>query len=119
MSKHRTQTSYQDIGRTPGRRTPPAPRPPASPPERHGDRRSGDDGDDDAARKFLTGPAVCSRYAVSDMTIWRWLADPELHFPQPAMRVLGRRYWLESDLRKWERGRGDATVSRHVVATPA
>jgi hypothetical protein len=39
------------------------------------------------------------------MTLWRWLRDALLAFPQPAMRVKDRRYWLEMDLVKWERAR--------------
>jgi len=54
-------------------------------------------------RRYLTGPQVCARYAISDVGLWRWLKDPELGFPQPAMRVRERRYWLEDDLIGWER----------------
>jgi predicted DNA-binding transcriptional regulator AlpA len=55
------------------------------------------------APKYLTGPQTCRRYGVSDMTIWRWLHDDDIGFPQPALRVRERRYWLESDLVAWER----------------
>jgi len=33
---------------------------------------------------------------VSDMTLWRWLADPELGFPKPIV-VRRRRYWRRSE----------------------
>jgi predicted DNA-binding transcriptional regulator AlpA len=82
-----------------------------SPDQRYGDRSSGDD---DAAR-YLTGPQLCARYSISDMTLWRWLQDAEIGFPRPAMRVRERRYWLESDLVAWERTqlpRGDDFVSK-------
>jgi hypothetical protein len=46
---------------------------------------------------------VCARYSITDMSLWRWLRDAELRFPQPALRVKDRRYWLESDLITWER----------------
>jgi predicted DNA-binding transcriptional regulator AlpA len=46
---------------------------------------------------------VRERYGISDVALWRWLRDPKLKFPQPAMRVLDRRYWLEEDLIAWER----------------
>jgi predicted DNA-binding transcriptional regulator AlpA len=72
------------------------------PPSRHGDRGAGDD-DDQARRRFLTGPQVCARYGISDMGIWRWLRDPELGFPQPALRIKDRRYWDEAELVTWER----------------
>jgi predicted DNA-binding transcriptional regulator AlpA len=55
--------------------------------------------------RYLTGPQVCRRYSVSDMAIWRWLQNPELGFPRPAMVVNNRRFWLESDLVRWERQR--------------
>jgi predicted DNA-binding transcriptional regulator AlpA len=56
-------------------------------------------------RQFLTGPQVCARYSITDMSLWRWLKDPEIAFPQPAMVVKERRYWLEEDLVVWERAR--------------
>ena len=53
-------------------------------------------------RKFLTGPQVCARYAITDMSLWRWLHDPELGFPQPSLIVQRRRFWDENILRAWE-----------------
>ncbi len=35
------------------------------------------------------------------MTIFRWLADPRLSFPQP-IRINGRRYWRIADLQAFE-----------------
>ena len=75
---------------------------PASPHQRHGDRENPDTADD-PPRRFLTGPQVCSRYSITDMSLWRWLKDPTIGFPQPTMRVKDRRYWLEADLIAWER----------------
>jgi predicted DNA-binding transcriptional regulator AlpA len=69
--------------------------------QRHADRRSTDD--PVSPRQYLTGPMVCARYSITDMSLWRWLHDAELRFPQPALRVKDRRYWLESDLITWER----------------
>ena len=66
-------------------------------------------------RRFLTGPQVCSRYSITDMSLWRWLKDPTIGFPQPTMRVKDRRYWLEADLIAWERTqlpRGEDTNRR-------
>lgn len=46
---------------------------------------------------------VRARYGgVSDMTLWRWLHDEELGFPQP-IRINGRRFWSEERLAAWER----------------
>jgi hypothetical protein len=49
------------------------------------------------------------------MSLWRWLKDPTIGFPQPTMRVKDRRYWLEADLIAWERTqlpRGEDTNRR-------
>ena len=43
-------------------------------------------------RIHLTGPQVCARYSITDMSPWRWLQDRDLGFPQPALRVRERRY---------------------------
>jgi predicted DNA-binding transcriptional regulator AlpA len=120
MSKRKPQTPYAHIGRAHRERRLQVPRLPTSPPERHGDRWSGDDGDDDAARKFLTGPQVCLRYAITDMSLWRWLRDPALNFPPPAMRIRDRRYWLLTDLLAWERGQlqGEVAVDCDAAAPP-
>jgi predicted DNA-binding transcriptional regulator AlpA len=36
------------------------------------------------------------------MTLWRWLKNTELKFPQP-MHIGRLRYWRVSDLVEWER----------------
>ena len=42
--------------------------------------------------------AMCG--GVSDMSIWRWLKEPALHFPKPV--YIGRhRYWRETEVRAW------------------
>jgi predicted DNA-binding transcriptional regulator AlpA len=69
-------------------------------------------------RRYLTGPAVWKRYGISDVGLWRWLRDPEINFPQPALRIRDRRYWLESDLIRWERAqlpRGDDAKRRKAA----
>jgi predicted DNA-binding transcriptional regulator AlpA len=35
------------------------------------------------------------------MTLWRWLQDEELKFPNPIL-IKGRRYWRWSDLDAWD-----------------
>ena len=76
----------------------------AGPRARQGDRASGDsDADTNGTlRKFLTGPQVCERYSISDMSLWRWLQDASLRFPPPTFVVRGRRFWDEEILRTWE-----------------
>ena len=34
---------------------------------------------------------------VSDMSLWRWLNDPDLGFPRP-IKIGNRRYWREGDI---------------------
>src|SRR6516164_6507993 len=95
--------------------TPPGHQLSASPHQRHGGRENPDTADD-PPRRFLTGPQVCSRYSITDMGLWRWLKDPTIGFPQPAMRVKDRRYWLEADLIAWERGRaGVCTMTNPFI----
>jgi predicted DNA-binding transcriptional regulator AlpA len=65
---------------------------------------------------------VKARYGdVSDMTLWRWLHDEELRFPQP-VRINGRRLWSEDALAAWERSRGmqgpNAELEEPAVAAP-
>ncbi|WP_419828926.1 helix-turn-helix transcriptional regulator [Methylobacterium sp.] len=50
---------------------------------------------------MLPAAQVMARYQVSDMTIFRWLADPKLGFPQP-IRINGRRYWRLAELQAFE-----------------
>ena len=65
----------------------------------------------DAAEQFLPARQVWERYGVTQMSLWRWLRDPELKFPQP-IRIGRFRYWRLSDLIEWERSRvGTATTA--------
>ena len=37
---------------------------------------------------------------VSDMSLWRWLHNPAMNFPQPRY-IAQRRYWRETDVLDW------------------
>jgi len=37
---------------------------------------------------------------VSDMTLWRWLNDRDMNFPEPVY-IQKRRYWREAELGEW------------------
>jgi predicted DNA-binding transcriptional regulator AlpA len=50
---------------------------------------------------FLTGPQVQARFQKSHVTIWRWIRDAELGFPQP-IKINRLNYWRLSDLEAWE-----------------
>jgi len=41
---------------------------------------------------------------ISDMTLWRWLNDPELEFPKPVY-IGKRRYWREAEMGNWLKAR--------------
>lgn len=41
---------------------------------------------------------------ISDMTLWRWLKDSDLCFPQP-VTIRGRRYWERSKFNAWKTAR--------------
>lgn len=55
----------------------------------------------EADKTFLTGPQVQARYGRSHVTLWRWVRDPALGFPQP-MQINRLNYWRLSDLEAWE-----------------
>jgi hypothetical protein len=61
--------------------------------------------------RYLTGPQVCTRY-YRYVSLWRWLRDAELGFPQPKLRVRGRRYWSADDLTAWEQDQKRQHASR-------
>lgn len=41
---------------------------------------------------------------ISDMTIYRWLADPEMKFPRPT-KLNRRRFWREAEILEWVEAR--------------
>jgi predicted DNA-binding transcriptional regulator AlpA len=50
---------------------------------------------------LMTAKEVKARCGgVTDMTIWRWLQDPETGFPAPRY-VRKRRYWRADELDAW------------------
>lgn len=53
---------------------------------------------------YLTAPQVRKRYSITDMTLWRWLRNPDLAFPRPTI-INRRRYFSEAALTAWERQR--------------
>jgi predicted DNA-binding transcriptional regulator AlpA len=51
---------------------------------------------------FLTGKQVRARYGgISEMTVWRWLKDESLCFPQP-LYIQKRRFWKLADIEAFE-----------------
>lgn len=61
--------------------------------------------------QFLPARAVWERYGVTQMTLWRWLQDPEMGFPKPI--YIGRfRYFSLNALLDFER----AQVAKSAAA---
>ena len=52
--------------------------------------------------EYIGARRVRQRYDnISDMTLWRWIRDPDMGFPKPV--YLGRyRFWRVADLQRWE-----------------
>lgn len=61
----------------------------------------------DPRQTFLTGPQVQKRYQKSHVTIWRWIRDSELAFPQP-LKINRLNYWRIADLEAWEAAHNSA-----------
>jgi predicted DNA-binding transcriptional regulator AlpA len=45
---------------------------------------------------------------VSDMTLWRWLKDPDLEFPRPAY-IGKRRYFRQAEIFEWIEAQAEAS----------
>ena len=59
---------------------------------------------------FLTGPQVQARYNRSHVTVWRWVRDPALGFPQP-IQINRLNYWRLVDLEAWETAQESQTAA--------
>jgi predicted DNA-binding transcriptional regulator AlpA len=59
---------------------------------------------------YFSSKQLEARFQRSPMTLHRWLADPELNFPEP-MYIRGRRYWSVEEIEAWEKSRATAEVS--------
>ena len=53
---------------------------------------------------YLPARQVMDRYKITRTTLWRWVKNPDLGFPDP-IEINSRRYWPESALTAWERDR--------------
>lgn len=51
---------------------------------------------------YLPASAVQARYAITPMTLYRWLRDPEMAFPQPLV-IRRRRLFPREALDRWDR----------------
>jgi predicted DNA-binding transcriptional regulator AlpA len=63
----------------------------------HGPQRQGA-----SSASYLSSKQVRARYGgISDMTLWRWLRDPSLAFPQPTI-INRRRFFVLSRLDEFD-----------------
>jgi predicted DNA-binding transcriptional regulator AlpA len=62
-------------------------------------------------QKLMTAASVREALGgVSDMTMWRWLNEPTMKFPQP-IYINRRRYWREGQIVDWLQGRQQEAVA--------
>jgi predicted DNA-binding transcriptional regulator AlpA len=54
------------------------------------------------AKVYLTGPQVKQRYGCSYQTIWRWMRNPELGFPEP-LKINNRNRFALDAIEAFER----------------
>jgi hypothetical protein len=54
--------------------------------------------------RMLPTRVVCKRYDVCTRTIERWVQQPSLGFPRPAI-INRRKYFSEAELIEWDRSR--------------
>lgn len=60
---------------------------------------------------MMTSAQVCARYgSITPMTLYRWVNDERLGFPQ-AMRINNVRYWKASEILAWERARASRSLA--------
>jgi predicted DNA-binding transcriptional regulator AlpA len=57
---------------------------------------------DTKAKAYLSGAQVRLRYSCTDMTIWRWVKNPDMGFPQP-LKIGGRNRFALDELEAFER----------------
>jgi predicted DNA-binding transcriptional regulator AlpA len=51
--------------------------------------------------EYIPATVVQARYAISHVTLWRWIRSASLGFPQPVI-VNRRRLFRRADLEAWE-----------------
>jgi hypothetical protein len=68
------------------------------------------------ADTYLPAAAVRARYQVCDITIKRWMNNPRMNFPGPALRPNSRsRLWKLSDIEAWEASRTEGGADERAA----
>lgn len=69
-------------------------------------------------RRYVSRRELRALFPVSDMTIWRWMRDPEVAFPRPTkLGRNGRNFWWLPEILEWERRRttGSSVKREHDI----
>ena len=53
-------------------------------------------------KTYLTGPQIKARYGCSYQTIWRWMKNPEMGFPEP-LKINNRNRFALDEIEAFER----------------
>ena len=61
-----------------------------------------DESNEPKARRLATSRQLADHYKKTSRTFLRWMADPALNFPRPALVIHGRNYWDWDDIEAWE-----------------
>jgi predicted DNA-binding transcriptional regulator AlpA len=67
--------------------------------------------------EYIPATVVQARYAISDVTLWRWIRSTSLGFPQPVV-VNRRRFFRRAELEAWECTRVRSAPSRAAGSAP-
>ena len=60
----------------------------------------------DIGERYVSRRELRTLLPVSDMTIWRWMRDPEVAFPRPVkLGRNGRNFWWLPAILDWQRRR--------------
>jgi len=51
--------------------------------------------------QMVTTRKVCDHFGITSMTLWRWLQDDKIGFPQP-IRIGRRTYWSASAIAEFK-----------------
>ncbi len=70
-------------------------------------------------QRYVSRRELRRLFPVSDMTIWRWMGDPEVAFPRPIKFGNGRNFWWLPEIIDWERRRAmNSSISRKHDVEP-
>jgi hypothetical protein len=66
---------------------------------------------------YLPASAVRARYKICDVTLYRWMRNPNVKFPAPALRPNSRsRFWRLTEIEQWEADRAEGGDHETVAA---